>query len=390
MLAAVVLAGCVGGGPSGRASSGSSARSTAGSGDAAGTGGGATRAAPPDEAPDPVEYTPTFDDGSCPSNFPLELEPRCGTVDVPSDWATGEGTVGLAVAVFPSTATDPAADPVVYLEGGPGGHALETLVFSADTLLRPLLERSDVIVFDQRGAGLSTPGLTCPEVTEATREAEDTPILDNAEGERLYLDALGACRDRLVSSGVDLADFNSFNNAHDTDAIRRALGYEQWNLFGVSYGTKLGLESMRQHPDGIRAVVLDSVYPPEVDSVAENPHTFIASYERVVEACKAEPACAAQGDLADRLAELATALQANPVEVEVTDHVSGVVDDVYLTGDALVGIVSQALYSPTWFTDLPELASDLEAGRTGVAAQFLSQQRTLERYVSEGMFWAFS
>lgn len=344
----------------------------------------------PTAVPEPVDFTPTFDDGACPQNFPLQLEPRCGTVEVPSDWATGEGTVTLTVAVFASTAADPAPDPVVYLEGGPGGHALETLTFSTDALLDPLLERSDVVVFDQRGAGLSEPRLSCPEVTEATRELEDIAIVDDVEFDRRYYDALGACRDRLESSGIELADYNSFNNAHDTDAIRRALGYSTWNLFGVSYGTKLGLESMRQHPDGIRAVVLDSVYPPEVDSVAENPGTFIDSYERVAQACEAEPACADQGDLMERLSVLANDLQATPVPVQVTDLVSGGSDEVQLTGDALVGIVTQALYSPSWFTDLPELASDLEAGRTGVAEQFLSQQRTLERYVSEGMFYAFS
>ncbi len=392
MAAAVVLlVGCVGGNATGRAAGGSSARATNDEpGSAVSDDGDASAAVVADEAPDPIDFTPIFTEASCPPDFPTQFSRRCGTIDVPSDWSTGEGTVTLSVAVFGSTASDPAPDPVVYLEGGPGGHALETLVFSADTLLSPLLERGDVVVFDQRGAGLSTPRLACPEVNEAARQAEDVPIVDNTEAERLYLDALEACSERLVSSGIDLADFNSFNNAHDTDAIRRALGYEQWNLFGVSYGTKLGLESLRQHPDGIRAVVLDSVYPPEVDSVAENPHTFIASYERVAGACGAEPACAAQGNLMDRLAALAKELQTDPVKVEITDYVSGRRDDMYLTGDALVGIVTQALYSPSWFSDLPELASDLEAGRTGVAAQFLSQQRTLERYVSEGMFYAFS
>lgn len=392
MAAAVVLlVGCVGGNTSGRAAGGPPARAADdGTGPAASDAGDTRPAVVPDEAPDPIEYTPAFTDGPCPPNFPGQFASRCGTVEVPSDWSTGEGTVTIAIAVFDSTASDPAPDPVAYLEGGPGGHALETLVFSADTLLAPLLERGDVVVFDQRGAGLSTPRLACPEVNEVTREVEDEPIVDSAAAERRQLDALGACRDRLASSGIDLSDFNSFNNAHDTDAVRRALGYDRWNLFGVSYGTKLALESLRQHPEGIRAVVLDSVYPPQVDSVAENPFTFIASYERVADACEAEPACAAQGNLMDRLGDLATDLQAGPVQVEVTDYVSGQRDDVYLTGDALVDIVTQALYSPTWFTDLPELATDLEAGRTAVAAQFLSQQRTLERYVSEGMFYAFT
>ncbi len=397
-LTAVLLVGCVGDGVTDRATSGASARSDGGLGGGAVADGGAldggaldgaARTPPAEDAPEPVDFSPEFDDGACPADFPSEFESRCGTVDVPSDWSTGDGTVTLAVAVFTSTASDPASDPVVYLEGGPGGHALETLVFSSETLLRPLLERGDVVVFDQRGAGLSEPRLTCPEVTETTRELEDIPIVDDAERDERYFTSLTECRDRLASS-VDLADFNSFNNAHDTDAIRRALGYEEWNLFGVSYGTKLGLESMRQHPEGIRSVVLDSVYPPEVDSVAENPETFIESYERVAQACQDEPACAGQGELMARLGRLARGLQADPVEVEISDFVTGQRDEIQLTGDVLVGIVTQALYSPAWFTDLPELATDLEAGGTGAAAQFLSQQRTLERFFSDGMFYAIS
>ncbi len=391
LVVLALLSGCVGDGAEGRAARGSTARSTADGGNTASSDrGGGSPSGSTGSASDPVDFVPTFEDGPCPSSLPVELEPRCGTVEVPSDWSTGEGRITLSVAVFGSTAADPAPDPVVYLEGGPGGHALETMTFSADVLLRPLLARRDVVVFDQRGAGLSTPRLDCPEVTEATRELEDTPVVDDVEFDRRYYEALGACRHRLASSGIDLTDFNSFYNAHDTDAIRRALGFREWNLFGVSYGTKLALETMRWHPDGVRATVLDSVYPPEVDSVAENPHTFIDSYERVAQACRAEPACNGQGDLMERFVELVNDLQADPVRVEVTDFVSGERDELYLTGDALIGIVTQALYSPSWFTDLPELATDLEAGRTAVAEQFLSQQRTLERYFSDGMFFAIT
>ena len=245
-------------------------------------------------------------------------------------------------------------------------------------------------MFDQRGAGLSEPQLGCDEVTEITREIEDIPIIEDAEAKRRYTGALADCNQRLTESGIDLSDFNSFNNAHDTDAIRRALGYDQWNLFGVSYGTKLGLEVMRQHPDGVRSAVLDSVYPPEVDSVADNPQTFIDSYERVAAACDAEPACHDQGDLLERYAQLVTDFQVNPTQITVTDFLAGTTDEVYLTGDMLVGVVTQALYSPSWFTDLPELATDLEAGRTRVIEQFLSQQRSLEPFFTDGMFYAMS
>ncbi len=344
----------------------------------------------PAAEPVPVDIDASFEPIACPAELPDDYQPRCGTVTVPMDWQTGEGSVTLTVAIFASTAEEPASDPVVYLEGGPGGHALETLVYSTEDLLEPLLARGDVVVLDQRGAGLSLPRLHCPETIKATRELEDIPIVEDVESKRRYNEALASCRQRLIDSGVDLAAFNSVNNAHDIEAVRVALGHRQWNLFGVSYGTRLALEVMRQHPDGIRSVILDSVYPPEVDSVAENPQTFIDAYMKVARSCRSEANCASQGDLVERFQELVQQLQVAPERVVVTDFVTGETDEVYLTGDALVGIITQALYSPTWFSDLPELASDLERGRTHVAEQFMSQQRTLERYFSDAMFYAIS
>jgi pimeloyl-ACP methyl ester carboxylesterase len=131
------------------------------------------------------------------------------------------------------------------------------------------------------------------------------------------------------------------------------------------------------------------VFPPHIDSALENPTTFLDSYQAVVDACGREPACAAGGDLGARIREVVLAYDADPVQVEVQDYLSGVSDDVYADGETIVGVVTQALYSPLWFTDLPELVAELEAGETGALEQFLSQQRTNEPFFSTGMFYAF-
>ena len=337
--------------------------------------------------------TPTieadFVDGPCGFEVPPGTSPRCGTVSVPEEWATGEGSIDLAVAVFPSTADAPAPDPVVYLEGGPGGHALETLRFASSVLLEPLLDRGDVIVFDQRGAGLSRPSLACDEITEVTREVEDTPGLAVAEVDERFHTALGACSTRLSGDGIDLGAYTSINNAHDVEAIRVALGYDEWNLHGISYGTRLALETLRHHPDNVRAVVLDSVFPPQVDSALENPGTFLASFEAVVAACAAEAACAAGGDLGDRLAAVVERYEQDPARVDVRDLFTGQVDEISLEGETIIGIVTQALYSPLWFGDLPELVGELEAGDVRAVELFLSQQRVNEQFLTDGMFYAF-
>ena len=331
-----------------------------------------------------------FVEGPCEFEEPATLEPpRCGQVTVPSDWATGDGQVVLQIAVFAGPAGDSAADPVIYLDGGPGSHALDTLRFIDDSIITPLQSRGDVIFFDQRGAGRSEPRLDCPEVTESSRISEDTITEDDDESWDRFLLALTACSDRLRADGIDIGDYNSANNAHDVEAIRSALGYDEWNLYGISYGTRLGLEVMRRHPGPVRTAVLDSVFPPEVDSARDNPGSFLASYNEVVAACSRQPACAAEGDLGDRLTAIAEKYDAEPIRVEVRNFLTDETDDVYVTGDSLVSLVRGSLYSPSQFTDLPEVVAQLEAGDTDGLVQFLNQDRTNEEFFTAGMFYAF-
>ncbi len=333
----------------------------------------------------------SFEDGDCPFEDVGDYEPRCGVVTVPMAWdADGGGTVDLAVAVFASTADSPASDPIIYLEGGPGSHALDTIEFVTEDFLDPLLGRGDVVFFDQRGAGHSTPRLECTEVTAVARQQEDVAELDRDVALAEFHQALAECRGRLLDDGIELTAYNSINNAHDVEAIRVALGYERWNLFGISYGTKLGLEVMRRHPEGVRAVVLDSVYPPQVDSVLENPNSFLASYQRVVAACNDDSACAADGDLAERVRAVIARFQADPVRVDIVDWISGDEDRVFVDGDVIANVITGALYSPSQFTDLPELIADLEQGSTDALSEFLSQDRTGERFFTAGMFYAIA
>ena len=68
-----------------------------------------------------------------------------------------------------------------------------------------------------------------------------------------------ACHDRLVDDGVALDSYNTAENAADIADLRVAMGIEEWDLYGVSYGTALALTVLRDHPEGVRSVVLDSV-----------------------------------------------------------------------------------------------------------------------------------
>src|SRR5262249_11696499 len=133
-----------------------------------------------------------------------------------------------------------------------------------DQGLSAVLAHRDFIFFDQRGTGYSQPELTCPE-RDALAPTLLAGALSDEQSTQAIVDAFQRCRDRLGVQGVDLAAYNSAASAADVNDLRLALGYSQLNLYGDSYGTRLALTVMRDFPQAVRSVVLDSTYPLEVN-----------------------------------------------------------------------------------------------------------------------------
>lgn len=201
---------------------------------------------------------------------------RCGQLTVPENYTDPQNspTVTLQLVVIPAL-NDPLPDPVIYLEGGPGGSAL----LSVDNWIsHPVRVNRDLVIFDQRGAGFSTPSLNCIEF-----EVNDPRAT--------YQDPVTGCRKRLEEAGVDLSQYHSLNNAHDVEMLRQALGYDQINLYGISYGTRLALTYMREYPDQVRSAVLDSVFPPEIDFLGERTFNRVQAFRALFDACSANADC---------------------------------------------------------------------------------------------------
>jgi hypothetical protein len=107
----------------------------------------------------------TFQYSDCKFIVPYGADVDCGYLSVPEDRSISDGPlISIHVAIFKSKSPDPAPDPIVYLEGGPGGYALENISLSYDALIEPFLSRRHFVIFDQRGVGYSEPNLQCPEV----------------------------------------------------------------------------------------------------------------------------------------------------------------------------------------------------------------------------------
>jgi pimeloyl-ACP methyl ester carboxylesterase len=274
---------------------------------------------------------PLLEHHDCPfADEPFGEDVRCATLVVPADRASDDGpTVDLAVAILPATGSVVAADPVLYLEGGPGGASVAWFDLWGDEGWPSDRDR-DLILLDQRGTGYSSPSLGCGEVSE---------VLPSDA-----IDALGSCHDRVLADGADLAGISTPEHAADVEDLRLALGIDRWNLFGVSYGTRIALTVMDRYPDGVRSVVLDSVYPREVDVLEEQGQALVAAFEAMAEACTSDAACVRNhGDPRSVLRTAAAALHAEPLER----------DGQALDGDDLVDAVFYALYDQEYIEELP-------------------------------------
>jgi pimeloyl-ACP methyl ester carboxylesterase len=287
---------------------------------------------------------------------PGSVQLDCGYLKVPESRKFADGSsLRLYVAVVRSRSPKPRPDPIIWLNGGPGEHSGEAIQLMGGKVGDHLLAERDLIVFDQRGAGKSVPSLLCPELDQCRiRIATTNPPAD--ERSRLYLESALRARDRFVAQGVDLSAFNTVENAADVNDLRRALGLECVNLYGQSYGTRLALATMRDHTEGIRSVILDSVLPIQVDIYADAVTHAARSFELLFRACRADPgADRAYPRLRQVFHDLVARLNASPEKLPTTDPCTGEPLEVCLTGEVFIGILFVSLFQNSAVAELPRL-----------------------------------
>jgi pimeloyl-ACP methyl ester carboxylesterase len=333
------------------------------------------------------ETTAAFEEADCEFVVPGGVEVTCGWLTVPEDRTdpANDKTIRLHIAIFASESNNPAPDPIVYLEGGPGGDALETVPLIFEMRFAPYLENHDLIMFDQRGTGYSQPSLACPENTELGFELLEQDI-SAEEASQLTMEALLACRERLAAEGVNLAAYNSAESAADLNDLREALGYDEWNVWGVSYGTRLAQTAVRDHPTGIRSIILDSAYPLEVNLLTDTPANVARAFEVFFAGCAADPACAeAFPDLETVFYDTVTQLNEEKINIPVTHLLNGESYDAYFSGDDLLGILFQSLYSTEIIPVLPELIYEVNQGEYTNLSTLLSSFLINSEFFSAGM-----
>jgi pimeloyl-ACP methyl ester carboxylesterase len=197
---------------------------------------------------------------------------QCGTVAVPVDYAKPDGAEAQ-LAVIRVPATGDRIGVLMVNPGGPGASAVDTVAGMAAVLADTDITRHfDLVGFDPRGVGHSTPQVRCRSDEEFDAYRRD-PMTDySPEGvahiEQVYQNIAQECIDK---TGLEfLANVGTASGAQDMDVVRTALGENQINFLGFSYGTELGTAYAERYPDRVRAMVLDGAVDPRSDAIAEN------------------------------------------------------------------------------------------------------------------------
>jgi pimeloyl-ACP methyl ester carboxylesterase len=295
---------------------------------------------------------PRFDPTACPFTNVGAYPVDCGWLTVPEDHANPNSkTIRLAVAILRSLNPRKAPDPVVYLAGGPGGAFVQTAPLQAYHFgLAALLAERDVILVDQRGMGLSQPKLSCiPYRSGAEFFQKSLP-----DG---FYERVQACRQAIEAQGINPALYTVEQNAADFADLRLALGYPQVNLYSTSWGTKLGQVILRDHPEGVRSAILDSVLPINVTGAEETGALFDRSFGEFERACQADAVCrTAYPNIRQTYMDTYNRLQASPVALTLNGHT------VWLTGATFGSQVYMLLRSKEGIEKLPGFITAMANG----------------------------
>jgi len=328
--------------------------------------------------------TGEFGNGA-PALTPCELEhpqkltgvaAECGTLAVPEDpTKPGGRQINLAFARIPAVSRRTLPDPLFLLAGGPGMAATTFYAMVAPVFSRIHRDR-DIVLVDQRGTGKSNP-LDCPDGTDADLGGGTSAIADQAR----------RCLQDLATR-ADVALYTTSIAVKDLDRVRQALGYQQINLYGVSYGTRVAQHYLRRYPQQTRSLVLDGVVPPELAFGAGMALDAQHSLERILARCGRETDCQQRfGDPARDYHSLWSTLQSHPVAVSVADPSTGAPKHFEFTTSHLATVLRLSIYSaePTALLPLLLHATSESKDFTLLAAQFLLLTRSYTDVVAAGM-----
>lgn len=306
---------------------------------------------------------------------PTQRSAECATLRVAENPDATDGEqIELYVARIRSLSPAPATDPLVLIAGGPGGSTVD-MYLGLSRAFSGVLDERDILLLDQRGTGRSAP-LTCS--LEMMSSIQIEPTLEDS---RL------AAKECLQQVNGDPRYYTTSVAVQDLEALRIAAGYEQLNIYGVSYGTRVAQHFLRRYPASTRTLVIDGVVPPTLALGPDIALNAQLTLDSIFERCASEPNCAqAFPDLPQSFATLSQTLRNDPPTVSYPDPITGAYDELTLQYGTMAVVTRLLSYAPETAAIIPYTLQQAAAGHyQGLTSQAVGILKNISLALSYGM-----
>ena len=304
---------------------------------------------------------------------------ECGYVEVPNSWANkNSGTTKIAYVVIRSKSETRKEDPVIFIQGGPGGNVLPSANLYAGLNLDT---DRDFILYDQRGIGYSN--ALCPDLSASFLDIMARDISMDEEDDVL-LETSSECIKSLKDKSFKTA-FGTTESAKDIEALRKHLGYGQLNLFGGSYGTRLGMKYMELFPNSVRSAILSGLFPPEIrlyDNIFSN---LNRSLELLFNTCQNDESCNLKyPNLRADFEEVCSTLEIEPQSFTIGES------DIIINKHDFLLLLQQLLYNRFTIAQTPSFISAFKNDDSTAIVQSIQTFAARLGVVNVAAYWSIS
>ena len=284
------------------------------------------------------------------------VEALCSQWQVPENHAVPSGRkISLAIAWLPAKG-ERQPDPMFMLAGGPGQSALESFPQIAPAFAE-VRKKRDIILVDQRGTGGSNK-LICKD-----SRGKSAVVEDDDYGVAAATDFARQCAADL-SKKADLRFYSTTDAIQDLDDVRAAIGAEQINLMGISYGTRVAQQYAARYPAHTRTVTIDGIAPNTLILGNEHAKNLESSLDRQFERCASDKPCSEKlGKPRQNLDALMTLVKASPPMVRYRDAITGESKEEQLTAGHIATLARMFAYAPAVAGLLPLELNEAAQGR---------------------------
>ena len=285
---------------------------------------------------------------------------ECGMLSVPVDYAKPDGAVAR-IAMIRFKATGQKVGSLVVNPGGPGESGIQAAASLVGAMPQSIRQAFDLVGFDPRGVGASTPAVWCNSDEDNDQLRADPDVDYSPAGvahiESQTKDFVARCVKKMGNEF--LANVGTASVVKDLDAIRATLGDEKLTYLGYSYGTRIGSAYAEAYPQKVRAMILDGAVDPNADPTEADIRqaaAFQTAFDDYAKDCAKSSDCPLGTDptkAVDVYKSLVDPLVQSPVKTKDPRGLS--------YSDAIVGTILP-LYSPNLWRHLTQALSELKDG----------------------------